>query len=183
MERGFTIADDSTLNCPLPVVITCESVLCAQQGLKLHLVLAFAQCLSTLDPEVGPGALSLGHVYVCIFGSLAGSPRVAKAGSILLPTLKSIGLGNGKGGEKQRPCTECFSQVAHSARRGAVRGTAPPLCAHPPVHCWPQSTRCAQEELEEDAGLEPLLLCLGPNHPNWARCKNTSLRYVLGSSA
>lgn len=66
------------------MVITCKSVLCAQQGLKLGLLLAFAQCVSTLDPV----ALSLGHTYGYIFGSLVGSPQVAKAGSSLFPDIK-----------------------------------------------------------------------------------------------
>lgn len=88
MRSEFTTADDSTPNCPLLVVITCESVLCAQHGLKLGLVLAFAQCVSTLDPEVSPVALSLGHTYWCIFGSLVGSPQVAKAGRSLFPDIK-----------------------------------------------------------------------------------------------
>lgn len=93
MGRGFTIADDSTPNCPPLVVITCESVLCAQQDLKLGLILALAQCLSTLDPEVGPVALSLGHMYRCILGSLAGSPQVVKAGSIPFTKIKQHQFG------------------------------------------------------------------------------------------
>lgn len=135
MRRGFTITDDSTSNCCLLVVMTCGSVLCVQQGLKLGMVLAVSQCLSTLDPEVGPMVPSLGHMYGYIFGPSVDTPWAAKAGSILF-TLNSISLGNGKGGKKQRPCSECFLQVAYSARRRAVRGTASQLCTHPPGHCW-----------------------------------------------
>lgn len=39
--RGFTIADGSNTNCSFLVVIICESVLCAQQGLKPGMVLPF----------------------------------------------------------------------------------------------------------------------------------------------
>lgn len=57
------------------------------------------------------------------------------------------------------------SHWRHSLSMGAL----------PPVHCWPlhqvQSTSRAHKRLEEHAGLESLLLWLGPSHLNWARCK------------
>lgn len=84
-----------------------------------------------------------GGVFLALQWAAHGWPRRAAPFS---STLNSVSLGNGKGGEKQSPCSACFLQVAHSAGRGAAGGAAPLLRAPlsgiagrgPPA----RSTRC-----------------------------------------
>lgn len=59
----------------------------------LGLVLALAQHLSTLDPESGRVALSVRHVEGYVFGPIADSPQIAKAGSILFTDNKQYRFG------------------------------------------------------------------------------------------
>lgn len=60
---------------------------------KTRFGFGLAKCLSMPDREPDPMALSLGHMYGCIFGSLAGSPQVAEAGSILFTNTKQHQFG------------------------------------------------------------------------------------------
>lgn len=118
--------------------------------------------------EFGPVALSLGHRS--IFSSSADSPT-SKAGSVLFTNIKQHHFGKWEKGGKQRCCRKCFLQVVHPPRR-ATGGIACPwelslLCIA--GHCT--KCRAPHKRLEEHAGLESLLLWLGPSHLNWARCK------------
>jgi len=81
------------------------------------------------------------------------------------PVLKSISLGNGKGGKKQRPCSEGFLQVAHAAKRRAFQRHSSSAVCSPGSALLATASECRAPALLRRSMQGWSLFCFAWAHP------------------